>query len=97
MAKFECSHYECSSDSLDIMIYGIDVKEVFPEYYAEIPDRKYIEDKIPSIVHKSNNSKYETKAIMLYAKPKELLHRKYVILFYYPITVFCKSYDNQLT
>ena len=59
------AHFEYYNDSLDIMIYGIDVKEIFPVNYDVIPDSNTIQLKIMDIMEKCESTNYEKKAIML--------------------------------
>ena len=50
MAQSKTSHYEFSSDSLNMMIYAINVKELFPHYFDKLPKNEEIEELIPDIM-----------------------------------------------
>ena len=52
MALSKTSHYEFLSDSLNIIIYGINVQELYPEFYQTLPNMNDVQQKIPDIMEK---------------------------------------------
>ena len=73
-------HFEFYSDVDNIMIYGIDIKEVFPDGVNLTPDIcDQIDVLIPDIMVKSEVATYGKKGIMLYSMEKKILHVKYVM------------------
>ena len=52
MALSKTSHYEFSSDSLNIIIYGINIQELYPEFYQTLPNMNDVQQKIPDIMEK---------------------------------------------
>ena len=69
------SHYEYFSDLLNIMIYGIEIKDLFPMAY-DLPTSMMIDEMVSDIIVKKNNTLLSKKAIVLYHPDRELLHIK---------------------
>ena len=69
MAAQQTPHYELYDEEKDIMIYGMKIEEIFYdgiEINAETLN--IIEQKIPDIMAKCNNSGYSKKAIVFYSE-----------------------------
>ena len=71
-------HYEFFSTADDIMIYGVDVEEIFPDGADVTPDIcEKIEVSMPDVMVKCTLTTYKKKGIMVYSKEKEVLHIGY--------------------
>ena len=81
MALFKTSHYEFSSDPLNIIIYGVNIQELYPEFSQTLPNMDDVQQKIPDIMEKLEKTTFSKKGIMLYVKEKENLHRRSVKYF----------------
>ena len=69
------SHYEYSSDFLNIVIYGIKKEVLFPINY-DLPKSMKIDQMIPDILQKMQNTPLSKKAIVVNDTEKELLQIK---------------------
>ena len=75
MSEIKTSHYECYSDSENIMIYGINVEELYPQGIAIFPEiNDEIHSLIPDVMEKCQVTPYAKKGVVLFSPYKELLH-----------------------
>ena len=66
--------YECYSELLNIYIYGIDIKNLYPMEYHTIPSSQGINALFPDILEKMRLN--HKNAILLYSEDVELFQRK---------------------
>ena len=82
MGLSKTSHHEFSSNSFNIIIYGIDIQELYPEFYQTLPNMDDLQQKIPDIMGKPEKNYFFKERNNVACKRKRNLTQKVSEIFY---------------